>query len=87
MIADDDDTTWPDDEAGDDEPVLDDSELQTEAVVTCPWCGEAVEITLDPAGGAVQEYVQDCEICCRPWNVHVAYDEEGVPDVWLSEAG
>ncbi|MGA2052811.1 MAG: CPXCG motif-containing cysteine-rich protein [Opitutales bacterium] len=43
----------------------------------CPYCGEAVEITLDPDGGATQRYVQDCEVCCRPWEVHVSYDAEG----------
>ena len=34
-----------------------------------PYCGEVVEMTLDASGGTVQEYVQDCEVCCRPWQV------------------
>jgi len=57
----------------------------TEARVTCPWCGEVVEITLDPSGGGEQEYVEDCEVCCRPWRVHLAYDEDGAADVWVEE--
>ena len=38
-------------------------------VVTCPYCGEAVEIyvELDVRGS----YVQDCEVCCNPWTVRV----------------
>jgi hypothetical protein len=51
------------------------------ATVECPYCGEPVEITLDPGGGAHQQYVQDCEVCCRPWQVHVAYDADGQADV------
>ena len=44
-----------------------------EATVTCPHCGEAVVIMLDPAGGSRQEYIEDCEVCCRPWQVQVHY--------------
>ena len=32
---------------------------------------------VDPAGGASQEYVEDCEVCCRPWLVRVQLDAEG----------
>jgi uncharacterized Zn finger protein len=44
-----------------------------EADVTCPYCGETVSLRLDPAGGAVQEYVEDCEVCCQPWRVLVRF--------------
>src|SRR2546428_9291564 len=40
--------------------------LETEADVTCPHCGETMTITLDPGGGRAQEYVEDCQVCCRP---------------------
>jgi hypothetical protein len=40
-----------------------DSLSDAEVEVTCPYCGEVVAITLDPDGGASQEYVQDCEVC------------------------
>lgn len=51
--------------------------------VHCPYCGEAVELLLDPAGGETQEYVEDCEVCCRPWRVEVTYDGAGAPSVEL----
>ena len=35
----------------------------------CPYCGEPCELALDPGGGAHQEYVEDCPVCCRPWRV------------------
>jgi hypothetical protein len=44
------------------------------AWVVCPYCGESVELLLDPGGGALQEYVEDCEVCCRPWSVRVTFD-------------
>jgi transposase-like protein len=60
---------------------LGDGTADTEVTVNCPYCGESVELTLDPGSGTEQEYVEDCEICCRPWQVNVTYDVEGVADV------
>jgi hypothetical protein len=55
----------------------------TEASVNCPYCGEAVTIGVDPAGGAVQDYVEDCQVCCQPWQIHLSYDEHGAAHVWV----
>jgi len=46
-------------------------------VITCPYCGEPNEIALDAGSGSVQEYEEDCQVCCRPWRVTVSYDEAG----------
>lgn len=56
---------------------LGDGSVETEAVVVCPYCGEANEIRLDAGGGAFQEYEEDCQVCCRPWRVTVSFDEDG----------
>jgi hypothetical protein len=56
---------------------LGDGTAETDAVVVCPYCGEGVEVELDPGSGSVQEYVEDCAVCCRPWRVRVQYDENG----------
>src|SRR2546428_1655544 len=48
--------------------------LETEADVTCPHCGETMTITLDPGGGRAQEYVEDCQVCCRPWRGGLWFD-------------
>lgn len=53
----------------------------TSALIRCPYCAEEIEITLDPGGGAEQEYVEDCEVCCRPWHLHVTFDLDGAADV------
>ncbi|MBT2340814.1 MULTISPECIES: CPXCG motif-containing cysteine-rich protein [Pseudomonas] len=35
------------------------------ALYDCPYCGEEVETSVDLSGGD-QEYVEDCQVCCRP---------------------
>ena len=60
-----------------DEFPLGDGTADTEAMVVCPCCGEEVEIGLDPGSGAVQQYVEDCEVCCQPWRVTVEYGDDG----------
>jgi hypothetical protein len=55
----------------------------TEAEVVCPYCGEGVTIGLDPTGGMVQLYVEDCQVCCQPWQVRVSYDPQGAAQVWV----
>jgi cysteine-rich CPXCG protein len=47
--------------------------MDDQFVVTCPYCGEEVEIYIEPdVRGTL---VQDCEVCCNPWRVHVEYDQ------------
>lgn len=75
---------FPDDDPLDDEFPLGDGTADTEGEVRCPWCGAAGVVALDPGGGAVQEYVEDCEVCCRPWTVRVSYDTSGRASVDLS---
>lgn len=43
--------------------------------VTCPYCFESMEIWLDPDSRG--NMVQDCEVCCNPWEIFVSRDEEG----------
>lgn len=70
----------------DDEFPEGDGTADTEAEVKCPYCGETVEIALDPGGGPEQEYVEDCQVCCRPWQVRVTYNDSGTAEVEV-EAG
>jgi hypothetical protein len=43
-------------------------------VVTCPYCGEEVEIYLEPE--LTGSFVQDCEVCCNPWRVRLTFDDD-----------
>ena len=62
---------------------LGDGTAVTEAVVTCPYCGEESEIALDPGSGERQQYVEDCPVCCQPWVVRVRYSRDGAASVDL----
>ena len=41
----------------------------TDFLVICPYCGEEVEIFVEP--DVHGNFVQDCEVCCNPWLVRV----------------
>lgn len=73
------------DRLDDEQSGIEDGELATEADVTCPYCGESVTIALDPNGGLAQEYMEDCQVCCRPWRVHVSYDDDGAVEVSVEQ--
>jgi hypothetical protein len=60
---------------------LGDGTADTEATVVCPYCAEAVTVALDPGGGGSQEYVEDCQVCCQPWRVHVVWHPDGRAEV------
>jgi sarcosine oxidase delta subunit len=63
---------------------LGDGTADLSGAVTCPYCGEASEIALDPGGGAHQSYVEDCPVCCQPWNVQLEYRSDGSAQVSVS---
>ena len=72
----------PDDQLDDEFP-LGDGTAATDAEVLCPYCGEINQLTLDPGSGPDQEYVEDCQVCCRPWRVSVQYGGGGEAVVTL----
>lgn len=49
-------------------------------LIHCPYCGERLEVLIDPSV-VEQDYIEDCQVCCRPINFFVSLDEEGVVDV------
>jgi hypothetical protein len=70
------------DAAGDDDDDGDEiAHADEDATIACPYCGAPNEIALDPSGGRRQDYVEDCQVCCQPWNVHIEYGRDGTADV------
>ena len=47
-----------------------------ETEITCPYCGEYLSVLLDPSE-ADQEYIEDCQVCCRPIVFNPSIDEQG----------
>ena len=62
-----------------------DGTADTETSVLCPHCGEENVIFVDPGSGASQRYVEDCQVCCRPWSVYVSYDANGHANVEVEQ--
>ncbi len=48
--------------------------------ITCPYCGEAIELLIDDSAGD-QQYIEDCQVCCRPIAIAVTLGETGDPEV------
>lgn len=40
----------------------------------CAGCGEWNQTTVDPSGGRRQQYVEDCQVCCKPNVLSVEWD-------------
>ncbi len=48
--------------------------MEIEYEFACPYCWQPITMLLDLSVSR-QEYVEDCEICCRP--VLIAYESNG----------
>jgi len=48
----------------------------TEQSISCPYCGEMITILVDDSL-TEQEYVEDCQVCCRPIVLSVVVDSDG----------
>ena len=45
--------------------------------ITCPYCWESIEITLD-LSVEEQQQVEDCSVCCRPIVIRYRAAEGGL---------
>lgn len=41
-----------------------------ESTIMCPYCGESFTVLVD-CSEADQDYIEDCEVCCRPIEFHL----------------
>lgn len=42
---------------------------------TCPYCWERISMILDNSEEE-SDYIEDCEVCCRPIELIFKFDEE-----------
>jgi transcription elongation factor Elf1 len=43
--------------------------------ISCPYCGETIDVVIEILDDS-QEYIEDCQVCCRPitFNIDIAID-------------
>ena len=61
-------------------PCFGDAPMLTPFDISCPYCGEPIEILVDASAGD-QHYIEDCQVCCRPITLSVRIDPDGEPQV------
>ncbi|MEO7052037.1 MAG: CPXCG motif-containing cysteine-rich protein [Rhodanobacter sp.] len=54
-----------------------------EHIIVCPYCGESIAILID-ASIPAQQYIEDCQVCCRPITLSVSVEEDGASRVRVS---
>ncbi len=57
--------------------------MQTSVSLRCPFCGQYSDLEIDCTLPS-QQFVTDCEVCCRPMEVSVHCDRGEVVDVSTS---
>ena len=45
----------------------------------CPYCWEEISVLLDPSVSS-QTYIEDCEVCCRPIEFRVNFENNELID-------
>jgi hypothetical protein len=53
-----------------------------EELITCPYCGESITVLIDPEDIG-QEYIEDCQVCCKPINFSVSPETDEEPVVFV----
>lgn len=41
--------------------------------ITCPYCGESFETSIDTSAGS-SAYIEDCAVCCKPIEIALRVD-------------
>ena len=52
----------------------------TDKPINCPYCGEIIRVLIEPSD-MDQQYIEDCQVCCRPINFSVYENMNGDIDV------
>ena len=47
-----------------------------EEAIGCPYCGEIIHVLIDPSDSD-QQYIEDCQVCCKPINFIVSESVDG----------
>ncbi len=55
-----------------------------DSVFHCAYCFEPNSIFVEPDGGSMQRYVEDCQVCCRPNRLFITWDE--LEEIYIAES-
>ena len=55
--------------------------MQESENIQCPFCGQTFALAVDTNGKAAQRFIVDCEICCRPMEIHLHCEDGEVLDL------
>lgn len=44
--------------------------------LSCPYCGENISVLIE-SSSEQQEYIEDCQVCCRPITFKVLLTNDG----------
>ncbi len=64
---------------------FDGAQRQEEIFFSCPSCWQRVSILVDLSAGT-QEFVEDCEVCCRPLNFRCELADGTMAELAVSDA-
>ena len=48
----------------------------SEEEIFCPYCSERISVLIE-VSTETDEYIEDCQVCCRPIVFHIEVDEMG----------
>ena len=58
--------------------------LLEEKTIECPYCGESIVVLLNEEEVG-QEYIEDCQVCCKPIIFNVEVDMGGDLTVFVRQ--
>ena len=53
-----------------------------EESIDCPYCGESIDVLIN-GEDAGQEYIEDCQVCCKPIIFHIEIAMDGTLSVFV----
>jgi hypothetical protein len=63
------------------------SQLEDDYEYSCPYCGTALSLRVDHTAGSRQQFVIDCENCCRPIEVELDVESDGYVNLIAKREG
>jgi hypothetical protein len=56
-----------------------------EVALTCPACNAPISVLIDSSAGG-QNYIEDCEVCCRPLTISFVVTTDGIESLQVEHA-